>query len=307
MDSAEKLIADVVADFGFLRGGYEKAGILDEGPGGAALAKLLGGYQDAARFRRTFLLLDALVRHRVSRIVFASGPYRHVAVFGGTNVGKSTVVNILAEDGVATASPEGGYTRQAQVFASAPGAVFGENTFFFHGFECLDGGAIPASEIRAYLRSQRAPSSLPGDIALWDAPDCDAVGSARYVDAVIEVVTTADLVVYVTSVEKYSVEHLVEWLFSLIEIGIPVIGCLNKTSKRDRAEVIRKQAEVVFPTMATVLERPTPRLLVIALKNLVESNDESDLWGSEHPEANQLRGAVVGALSTIDRVRAGQA
>jgi ribosome biogenesis GTPase A len=39
-----------------------------------------------------------------------------LAVFGGNNVGKSTVVNILAAEKVTSTSPEGGHTRHAQAF-----------------------------------------------------------------------------------------------------------------------------------------------------------------------------------------------
>ena len=78
--------------------------------------KLLGSGDDVYRFKRAFLLAEALIRNRVGRLVHGSGGLRHLAVFGGNNVGKSTVVNILAAEKVASTSLEGGHTRHAQAF-----------------------------------------------------------------------------------------------------------------------------------------------------------------------------------------------
>ena len=140
---------------------------------------------------------------------------------------------------------------------------------------------------------------LPDDIVLWDSPDCDSVGSARYLAAVIEVVAAADLVVYVTSVEKYAVADLVEWLFDLDDAGIPVLECLNKTARKDRPQVIRKQTDDVFPAVARRLGRPVPSIRVVALRYMTDG-EESDLWGDDHPEAAELRDAALGNLAAHD-------
>src|ERR1700739_2755554 len=108
MARPQKLLADIVADFATLRAAYEKVGLLKDVVPGSSAWKLVGGGQDIDRFRREFLLLDRLVRNRVARLVVDGGAVRHVAVFGGNNVGKSTVVNILAKGVVASVSPEGG-------------------------------------------------------------------------------------------------------------------------------------------------------------------------------------------------------
>src|SRR5690348_6717744 len=101
----DNILESIVADFAALRAAYEKAGLLRGCPNLPA-EKLLGNGGHIDHFRREFLLLDAVLRHRVARLVLDRGCLRHIVVFGGNNVGKSTVVNILAESAIASVSPE---------------------------------------------------------------------------------------------------------------------------------------------------------------------------------------------------------
>lgn len=301
----EGLLADLAADFAALRAAYGRAGLLEEAAPGSSAWKLLGGGEDSGRFRREFLLLDALVRNRVARLLLDCGRLRHVAVFGGNNVGKSTVVNILARSAIAGVSPEGGHTLHPQVFARGPERLFGENPYAFQALDAVEAGAASDARFDCYIVSRLDSGAIPPDVALWDTPDCDAVGSGRYLAAVVETVAVADVLLYVTSIEKYAVAHLVEWVFQLHDAGITVIECLNKTARKDRAAVIRKQSDFVFPAGARQLGLPAPAPDIIALRNMTEG-EESDLWGPEHPEAGQLREAVLSALGKAAPAAAGR-
>ena len=107
---------------------------------------------------------------------------------------------------------------------------------------------------------------LPPDVVLWDMPDCDATGSRTYMDAVVEAVTVADVVIYVTSVERYAVAHLLEWVFLLHDAGIDVVECLNKTRRREQERVIAHQRCTHFPELARRLGlRRVPALVVTDL------------------------------------------
>ena len=64
-----------------------------------------GGLLGGARFSREFLLIDALVRNRVGRAAGNDDGLRHLVVFGGNNVGKSTIINILAGRSLASVRP----------------------------------------------------------------------------------------------------------------------------------------------------------------------------------------------------------
>lgn len=299
---AKALFSTVVADLDAVHDAYTRAGLLaDAGPGSLAWS-LLGGAEEADRFRREVLLVDALVRHRVARLVFNRHGPRHIVVFGGNNVGKSTVVNILAAASVASTSPEGGHTRHAQAFSAVSPPLFAWNPFAFSRFTVPAAGQLPVEHYDFYTVRPILADALPADVVLWDSPDCDAVGSSRYLPGVVEAAAAADLVVYVTSVEKYAVADLVEWLFHVSDAGIPILECLNKTPKRDRLLVIGKQTDDVFPAIAQRLNLPVPTLRVVALRYMADG-EESDLWGPDHPEAAELRQAALAMLETQDSIR----
>jgi hypothetical protein len=124
--------------------------------------------------------------------------------------------------------------------------------------------------------------------------------------AVVEVVALADVIVYVTSIEKYAVSHMVEWVFLLHEAGLAFLECLNKTRQRDQAEVIRSQRTRHFPEMARQLGLSAPDPQVVGLRYLVEGK-EQDLWGPHHPEAAELRSTALEMLQRSDRATAGVA
>jgi GTPase SAR1 family protein len=294
----KNILEIIVADFASLRAAYEKAGLLSGCPH-LPTEKLLGGGDHIDHFRREFLLLDAVLRHRVARLVLGRGPVRNVVVFGGNNVGKSTVINILAGSGIASVSPEGAHTRHAHVFVTETTPLFGENPYAFKAFILNENHNEAEGNSYIYFKSHLAPGTIPENVALWDTPDCDAVGSSRYLASVVEAVAAADIVIYVTTVEKYTVRHIVEWLFNLQDAGIPIIECLNKTPRRDRETVIRKQQNDVFPMMAEQLGLPPPDPRIIALGNMTEG-EESDLWGPEHVEAQHFRQAVFSSFPISD-------
>jgi hypothetical protein len=298
-----ELLADIVADFGLLRAAYSKAGLLDHsGPTANANRLLEDG--DGARFRREFLFVDAVVRHRVPWLALCGGVLRHIVVFGGNNVGKSTVVNILAASPIAHTSPEGGHTVYAQAFVASELPLFGQNRYAFQGFVEAAPEAFAGPEFAGFTRS-RISSALPQDVAIWDTPDCDAVGSSRYLAGVVEAVTAADVVVYVTSGEHYAVEHLLEWVFLLHDAGLSIVECINKTRERDRRLIIDGQIKRIFPLIADRLGLPAPTPTIVPLRYLSEG-EESDLWGAAHPEATQLREAVLSAARQSDRAASGR-
>ncbi|MDA8250511.1 MAG: hypothetical protein M0Z28_15240, partial [Rhodospirillales bacterium] len=83
--------------------------------------------------------------------------------------------------------------------------------------------------------------------------------------------------------------------------GLNLLECLNKTPRRDRAAVLRKQADDIFPRMAQERGEAPPHIPVVALRVMIEGED-ADLWnGTLHPEADELRQAVRQAVAVSDR------
>lgn len=284
----------IVADLNVVHAAYERAGFL-AGTGQRTPSGGPATMDHPERVARDVLLLDALVRNRVARLVLHRDGPRHIVVFGGNNVGKSTVVNILVAASMAGTSPEGGHTRHAQAFTAARPPLFAWNPHAFARFREIPADQLSGQEFDSYAVSPIAAGPLPDDVVVWDSPDCDSVGSTRYLAAVVEAVTVADLVVYVTSVEKYAVADLVEWAFDLHDAGIPILECLNKTPAKDRQLVMRRQAADVFPAMAKRLALAAPALPVVALRYMT-AGEEPDLWGDAHPEAEELRSAALANL-----------
>jgi hypothetical protein len=313
------MLGYAIDDFERLHAAYHKGTLISAGPGSDLARKLVGEGTDLARFRRLFLLLDALMRNRVARLMHGDDGRRHVVVFGGNNVGKSTVINILAGQRVASVSPEGGHTRHTEAFV--PGddikdraALFPGNPYALRRLKSHPHAGLAQAPLDAFGISPLASAHLPADVlpanvlpanvVLWDTPDCDAVGSESYLVSMIEAATSADVLIYVTSVEKYSVEHLVEWFLLLHSTGIDMLECLNRTAMRDHATVIESQKVRILPGAAKALGVPVPDPRVVGLRFMVEGEEE-DLWDPQlHPQAGRLREEVRALVAASDRTQA---
>jgi hypothetical protein len=308
MEFSESL-PQLATDLETLYRAYETAGLFAEKAESDIARKLLGGSEDAYRFKRDFLLVDALLRNRLGRLV-SGGSLSHIAVFGGNNVGKSTTVNILAGGKVAAASPEGGYTRNAHGFSLRPPrreAMLGSNPYAFTRFQPISPDQFRADpKVDHYVLVQLESWALPQDVGLWDVPDCDSTESRGYLPAVLEAVAVADVVVYVTSGERYAVANLLEWVFLLNDAGIELVECLNRTRRTDHPAVMKNQREKHFPRMAEQLGLRPPDPPIIGLRYLVEG-DEHELWGVAHSEAAELRDQAIQSLRSVDRQKAGVA
>jgi hypothetical protein len=306
---SDSTLSRIVGDLDRLYDAYHKGRLISDDADGALARKLLGHGEDVFRFRREFLLVDALVRNRIGRPLVRDDGLRHVVVFGGNNVGKSTVINILAGRRVASVSPEGGHTRHAEAFRrggeTGRPALFAGNPYAFRRLTRHARKGLDRAPLDQYGVSPLASDALPPDVVLWDTPDCDAVGSESYLLSVIEAVAAADLLIYVTTSQKYAVEHLVEWFLLLHSIGIDMLECLNRTAVRDHRKVIESQRNRILPRAAKQLGLPVPEPLVIGLRHMTEGEDEEDLWDPQkHPEALELRQTVLALLEQTDRSRA---
>lgn len=306
MSAVSDTLAKIVSDFDQLYDCYSKGGLIGENAGGDMAEKLVG--KDIARFRREFLLVDALVRNRFGRVLGRDGGLRHMVVFGGNNVGKSTIVNIMAAEPVSSVSPEGGHTRHAQAFVQGGedvrATLFRDNPYAFRRFTRHAHDGLARAPFDQYGVTPLTSKVLPPQVVLWDTPDCDAVGSERYLAAVIEAVAAADVLIYVTTSQKYSVDHLVEWFLLLHSAGIDVLECLNRTALRDQKSIIESQRTRHFPEAARRLGLPVPEPAVIGLKYMIDGEEE-DLWDPEqHPQATQLREAALALLKSSNPARA---
>lgn len=303
--NAQQLLEQIVADLEKLAASYDKAGLFSASQASSRVTQLVGGHEEVLALRRALLLVSGLLRNVVGRqLLAASAPPRHVSIFGGTQVGKSTIMNVLAASASARVHHTAGYTRHAQAFV--PSALedidlFGENPESFKGFTRVTPEELDPQRPDIYSVQLLANSPPLSTAVLWDAPDCDAVDWGFYQRALVETVTLADVVVYVTSKEKYAVNSILEWVLLLLEAQIPVIGVLNMTPRAQQADILRSMREALSKVAARQESKPSntapgelpkaPLEDIIAFE-YVPDGDVSLLYGYDYQPSLELRRQV---------------
>jgi GTPase SAR1 family protein len=299
MNIDQELLDSVVADIQSLRGDYDAAGLFDETRKGSKAACLLGEGNHRVIFNRTFLWTNGLLHNYVAReLMNESDRLRHVAVFGGTKSGKSTCVNILlGRPDMAVPHHLGGFTRHAQCFLPPELPVrelFANNP---HAFKNMR--RFPLEQLRENAFDEYGIKHLPaasklGKVALWDTPDCDSVNFNRYMLGLVEALSHADVIVYVTTQEKVSVESLLEWVAIVNATGAPLICCLNRTNSSAHQTIIADQRQRA-KDVAERLGLPAPSFETIPFEFI---NEPTEVVSSILCDAQYLPGSEL-----LSRVR----
>ncbi len=271
-------LLSVQTDVAALVSHYRSAGLLDEDA--SALAhRLVGERADLLAFRRDLLMIDALLRNTIGwHIAGRPDQPRHAVVFGGTQVGKSTCVNVLLGQNVARVHHLGGFTRHAQAFVPKPyrpEGVLITHPPAFQDFKRVLPEQLRPDTLDAYSLQAIDQTSLLPDVVVWDAPDCDAVGSIRYMHGLIEALSLADAVVYVTTKEKYAVDAILEWVLLLRAAGFPIVNLLNNTPNRQQTDVLNSQRDALN-TVAQRHGHPTEPLDSVAFP-VVNANTSNEV------------------------------
>ncbi len=169
---------------------------------------------------------------------------RQLAVIGPTQVGKSTVVNLLAGRTVAEVSPLAGYTVHPLGCAigdhAEPDAWLAEA---FPDWRRCRPDELRRDELESYgwqscgpaLRGTSQVARAP--YVIWDTPDFDSLSADQYVRGVLEVAALADAYLLVLSKEKYADLSAWKMLRLLAPLGRPLIICLTKLTP-DAAEAV---------------------------------------------------------------------
>jgi GTPase SAR1 family protein len=154
-----------------------------------------------------------------------------IAVIGPTQVGKSSVVNVLLETGAAAGvSPLAGYTVHPQGFCHRLDiADCAGLQHYFGRFQCLPQEQLSKQRLDCYaLQNTTAESALLPECVLWDTPDFDSIDSDTYREGVIRTLALADIIVLVVSKEKYADQTVWEMMAMLASLQQPTLICLNK-------------------------------------------------------------------------------
>jgi hypothetical protein len=151
-----------------------------------------------------------------------------IAVIGPTQVGKSSITNLIVNYDVAEVSPLAGYTVQPQGFCTGIDLSICsdlKNYFIDDDFQ----NQTQASGQRSPMLSQN-PKTAPllPPCVIWDTPDFDSMTAGDYRHALIQTIALADLIVLVLSPEKYADQTVWELMATLEPLRQPTLICLNK-------------------------------------------------------------------------------
>ncbi|MCZ2341856.1 MAG: GTPase domain-containing protein [Bacteroidales bacterium] len=232
----------------------------------------------------------------------------HVAVVGGAGTGKSTVVNFLAGAVVAEANPQAGYTRHPTAYLPADTAIPWPSTLGFLGpLRRLTQEQPGNLDEDVYQTRRLAPTTPPSplaDFVIWDCPDMTTWAAEHYVSRLLEVVSLADMIVYVASDERYNDAVPTEFFRLLIRAGKAVVVCLTKARESDAGTLVEHFRQEVLGRIPTTDATTIPPIPVVTLPHLSMSvrNDPAG-EGAKYrvPLLNQL--LVLSPSAAVARAR----
>lgn len=217
------------------------------------------------------------------------GRWCSAAVLGPTQVGKSTLVNLLIGQRLAGVSPLAGFTRRPEGFALRPAG---------------SGPApqTPDTDVEDVVHAVEQPAAwLTRPWILWDTPDFDTLSAGQYRDALLRVVARADALLFVLSAEKYADRAVWELLDVIARLGRPVAFVLNKLPPAqvdDVAAAFRSHVARHQPALAAAAGRAVCIPLTAALAR-AEPADELSVAAAVGALWSFLRDAPARGASAL--------
>ncbi len=218
-----------------------------------------------------------------------------LAVIGPTQVGKSSLVNLLLDSCQAGVSALAGYTRHAQGFSrqrlqprqrdqidallpgltpAAPDQLFPDRVGYYSLIEVVDDSAT----------AEQAP------LLVWDSPDFDSVSSRHYRTTVPALCALADLIVVIVSKEKYADQSVWQLLRLIAPTGLPLALVVNKVPEG----AVNELTSIITAKFSAEDLPPPPVLCLPYLRD-----PQAEL--SDSAAAGQLRRALAPLLQAHSR------
>ncbi|MBF0255811.1 MAG: 50S ribosome-binding GTPase [Gammaproteobacteria bacterium] len=194
-----------------------------------------------------------------------------LAVIGPTQVGKSSLVNLLLGSDRAGVSPLAGHTRHAQGFASTPldNRQRSQINDLLPGLSPAEPEQLFPDKVGYYSLIQ-VPRDSTADalppMLVWDSPDFDSVSSRHYRTTVPALCALTDLVVMLVSKEKYADQSVWELLRLIAPAGLPLVLVINKVPAGAADELM----QIVAAKFAAEGLPPTPLFCLPYLHNPTE-------------------------------------
>lgn len=220
-----------------------------------------------------------------------------IAVIGPTQVGKSSIVNLLLNDSSAGVSPLAGYTVHSQGFCHALNIEACQGLQHYFGrFEQLAPAALNRNRYDCYaLSAGSKPSDTLPPCVVWDTPDFDSIDAIDYREGVIRTIALADIVVLVVSKEKYADQSVWEVMKLIEPFEQPTLICLNKLAEGSEQLVLdslqqkwQQSRRDAMPPVLSMLFQKQPALPVLpaAAKPIIQ-NLAKQVAPKKHPDKQQ--------------------
>ncbi len=217
-----------------------------------------------------------------------------LAVMGPTQVGKSTLTNLLLQQEQAESSAEAGFTVHCQGFhltRNIRNSYSNENHWAKEYFGELQLAALSQLDRQvlgeySLVEVQSADKTFDNTV-IWDTPDFDSIRAFDYRAPLIKTLVLADVIIFVVSKEKYAdrtVWHMLELLTSL---NIPLVMVMNKTPANIRFE-LQQSIENKFSSALPGVAMPPV--------SFIDEYPNGDLTEIIEDEHNQLRQLVSSKL-----------
>lgn len=214
-----------------------------------------------------------------------------VAIQGGGNVGKSTIVNALAGRLISPAAVQASSTCHPLVYAHEKWheAFLGQTCFTeFECRELSDPRELLGDKERSdvFYFAFHTDDRLAG-IALIDSPDLDSFVGQNVAGA-IQIGTVGDITVFVTTAQKYKDKILVEHLTRLLSSTAAALVLFNQVNE-----------EIVFETLLSDLKNALPSDVALTYTTRIPT------IFSPHPEeqiGESLRNELLPMFDSFDAV-----
>ena len=262
--------------------------------------------QSASAVAEEIALASAVLRNVVGPFLEGSPAVPlHIAVVGGAGTGKSTVVNFLLGQSLAETNPQAGYTRHPTAF------VWGEVRNVWPQSPGFLGGLQPVSDpCRADVDTdiyqiRKVESSVEEPLrqcVVWDCPDITTWVAQGYIRRVWEVAGLADLILYVTSDERYNDLVPTQFLHLLVRLGKPVIAVLTKVPTEQADQLVAHFRQEVLGRLPRRADGSLPEVPVVVLPFL-PGTARRDPSGAGKPYRQTLLEQVTAVIARPEQVR----
>lgn len=156
-----------------------------------------------------------------------------VAVAGGTNTGKSTILNVLMKKELTATAPYAAATKRPVIIASKQKAEQCLNNNMFLEFEARkmeDKGDAISESLPNHILLVKEEESIPDAYLYLDTPDIDSIAKEHW-EIADKIVSAGDIIIAVTNDSKYMDEAVIKFFRRAYEEGKIVIPVMNKVDK----------------------------------------------------------------------------